>query len=98
MAYRDGHRTRLAEEIRSCIEEYTREYPDDKKDFDIKEYIVKQAEIVLNKMYEEYTDKDAPENNAPDSTDADYYRESINEYGTVYTDFDLDAADDKKEK
>jgi len=54
------------------------------------EYIETQVRAVVTGMYNvPMDDPDHPANNDPFTVPRDYYRESIDEFSTVYKDYDL---------
>ena len=85
---RDGHYNRLREEIATYLDNYFDESGLPRPE-DIERYIEDQTNTVLERMYAEDTDP-YPEDEDPETVPGDYYRESIEEYGTVYTDYNLD--------
>lgn len=79
---REGHYRRLLEEIVEYLDEYFEESKQIRP-MDIGRYIQEQIIMILDKICIEDED--------PETVEGDYYRESISEYGTVYTDYDLNA-------
>lgn len=86
---KDGHYNRLREEIVAHLDDYFEESGLPRPE-DIERYIQDQTNTVLDRMYAEDEDP-RPEDEDPETVVGDYYRESISDYGTVYTDYDLDA-------
>lgn len=84
---KDGHQNRLREEIVAYLEEYFEESGLPKPD-DLESYIQEQTATVLARMYAE--DEINPDEEDPETVPGDYYRESIADYGTVFTDYTLD--------
>jgi len=85
---KDGHQNRLREEITGYLENYFEE-SGASRPTNIESYIQKQTTLVLERMYAEDVDP-SPEDEDPNTVPGDYYRESIADYGTVYTDYNLD--------
>jgi hypothetical protein len=83
---------RLVEEIKGYLENTGIPLPSN-----INTYIQDQAKMILEKMYKQDDEEFNPANVSPASAEGDYYRESIEEYGTVYYDYkerDDDESDD----
>ena len=86
--YLQGHKENLREEISSYLEDMTScELSPEQLD----KYIETQVEMVIKGMYEEILDdpEDGPEHEFqnPDTVPHDYYRENIDQFGTLYTDY-----------
>jgi hypothetical protein len=85
---RDGHHNRLVAEIDAYLVEYDHEHSTENYVRPTKKYVQQQAKMVLERMYMD--DEDDPEQCDPATEEGDYYRESIEEYGTLYTDYPMD--------
>ena len=94
MASHAGHLTRLREEIVSCITEFLEENDQPLSRLDsptMVKYINDQISRVFAGMCQVPSNDQFHPSNVDDRTvDADYYRESIAEFGTVYIDYRLD--------
>ena len=76
----------VREEISSYLDEYFEEtgLP---APLNIEAYIVEQTNLVLTKMYADLDS--SPDEEDPETTEGDYYRQSIAEYGNVYSDYPI---------
>lgn len=89
---KNGHQNRIREEIVAYLDEYFDE-SGAPRPANIGSYIQEQTTLVLERMYAEDEDP-RPEDEDPDTVVGDYYRESIADYGTVFTDYNLDEEED----
>jgi ethanolamine utilization protein EutQ (cupin superfamily) len=98
------HRKNIREEIIAHIEESFRTREGEEEDeakverhvrakmnnSRITIYILEQTEAVFNGLLNEEDPELRPDNMNPDTVERDYYRESIEEYATVYTDYPVE--------
>ncbi len=79
----EAHSKRVREEIVSYLDEYFNESGIERP-ADLESYIEEQINIILGRIAED------SETVNPENLEGDYYRDSINEYGTVYQRYSLD--------